>query len=692
MNKQKSNGLAFYLIIIAIILGSAFFFQNNSRMNQDISLSQMFQDVDQGKVKSAVLNSTKLELQYKAAKQTVNGRSILVPGRVNSRNIHTMMIPEVYQRLSKAVEDKHLESLDYKQPVDVSSLFNLMLILLMLGGMGFFMWVTFNRTNGMEGKSAMNFGRSRAKLVNPKKNTTTFDDVAGAEEEKEELKEIVDFLKNPEKYTKLGAKVPRGILLVGAPGTGKTLLVRAVAGEAGVPFFTISGSEFMEMFVGVGASRVRDLFDEAKKRAPSIIFIDEIDAIGRHRGSGFGGGHDEREQTLNQLLVEMDGFEGNSGVIVMAATNRPDILDSALTRPGRFDRRITVMKPDQAGRKEILKVHARNKPLSPDVNLENIAKITPGFTGADLANLLNEAALTAASKSAPDISYQDIADAVFKVTVGPEKKSRIMSEKEKSLTAYHEAGHAIVLRYLSNRQKIERISIIPAGSAGGYTAQRPVDDQSFIGSNDLIVQIKHALGGRAAEELTQDDISTGAYSDLQSANAIAREMVTKYGMSKELGHFVFSDDDDPGFATAGYPAGPSYSQAYLSKADDAVSRIINEAYEATKQILQKNRKLLDELSKALMEKEKIEGPEFEEIYKAYAADYKPAPEGQFVLGGSESASQEETSRSSEKDSSSDDSSTKDSSTKASSSKDFSKKGSSSKDASSKDSSTDASSK
>lgn len=468
----------------------------------------------------------------------------------------------------------------------------------------------------------MSFGRSRAKLNDPTKNKVSFQDVAGADEEKEELQEVVDFLKNPKKYADLGAKIPRGILLVGLPGTGKTLLAKAVAGEAGVPFFSISGSDFVEMFVGVGASRVRDLFETAKKNSPCIIFIDEIDAVGRHRGAGLGGGHDEREQTLNQLLVEMDGFGPNEGVIIMAATNRPDILDPALLRPGRFDRRITVMRPDIKGREEILKVHARNKPLDASVDLRDIAKITPGFTGADLANLLNEAALLAARKGQQVIVYEDISEAVFKIMIGPEKKSRIISEKERRLTAYHESGHAIVLRTVSETDKVERVSIIPAGTAGGYTAHKPHEDRYYATQRQLMAEVMVALGGRAAEELVFGEISTGAASDLQACNAIARDMITKYGMSDRLGNLVFGSESEI-FLGKDYGHVQNYSEKLAGIIDEEVKRIIDEAYGEVLSILRGKMELLNRLAETLLEKEKIEGSEFESIYTDFETE-KPA--------------------------------------------------------------------
>ncbi len=477
-------------------------------------------------------------------------------------------------------------------------------------------WVFFIQQSqgGGGGNRVMSFGKSKAKLASEGKIKVKFDDVAGADEEKEDLMEIVDFLKEPKRFVELGARIPKGVLLIGPPGTGKTLLAKAVSGEAGVPFFSISGSDFVEMFVGVGASRVRDLFEQAKKNAPCIIFIDEIDAVGRHRGAGLGGGHDEREQTLNQLLVEMDGFGVNEGVIILAATNRPDILDPALLRPGRFDRRVVVGLPDIKGREEILKVHSRGKPLGPDVDLKELAKSTPGFTGADLENLLNESALLAARKEKKQISMEEVKEATFKVVIGPEKKSRVMSEKEKKLTAYHEAGHAIAVRVASSTNKVDRVSIIPSGRAGGYTAHKPDEDISYQTKSQLLETIIIALGGRAAEELVLGEVSTGAYSDLKSANSVARNMITKYGMSDDLENLYFGDDNDEVFLGKSYGHTQNISEAMSSKIDKEVKKIIDESYSKTKALLNENMQRLHDMAQALLEKERLEGAEFEKIF------------------------------------------------------------------------------
>jgi cell division protease FtsH len=604
--KKIPSGMSFYIILLAVIILLSFFM---SRMNQpdSITLSDLIAEIESGQISQVTVAGYTVEVQQR--KTATNA------GKTYSKQISPMWMDYLIQVLQEAKEAGKIDNYDYSEPTDITAWLNIILILVMLVGMGAFIWFTYSRQAG-DGKSAMSFGRSRAKLNDPSKNKITFQDVAGADEEKEELKEVVDFLKNPKKYAELGAKIPRGILLVGAPGTGKTLLAKAVAGEAGVPFFSISGSDFVEMFVGVGASRVRDLFETAKKNSPCIVFIDEIDAVGRHRGAGLGGGHDEREQTLNQLLVEMDGFGPNEGVIIMAATNRPDILDPALLRPGRFDRRITVMRPDIRGREEILKVHARNKPLDASVDLREIAKITPGFTGADLANLLNEAALLAARKSAKTIVYADISEAVFKIMIGPEKKSRIISEKERKLTAYHEAGHAIVLRTVSETDKVERVSIIPAGGAGGYTAHKPHEDTYYATRSQLISEIMIALGGRAAEELIFNEISTGAASDLQTCNSIARDMITKYGMSELLGNLVFGSESEV-FLGKDYGHVQNYSEKLASVIDEEVKKIIDEGYGKVKQILQEKMAMLVALATTLLEKEKIEGPEFENIFVTY---------------------------------------------------------------------------
>ena len=482
-------------------------------------------------------------------------------------------------------------------------------------GVGIVFWILMRRMmSGLgDGGKTMMFGKAKVKNMNDEKRKTTFADVAGADEEKEELAELVEFLKNPTKYNDLGARIPKGVLLVGPPGTGKTLLARAVAGEAGVPFFSISGSDFVEMFVGVGASRVRDLFEQAKKNSPCIVFIDEIDAVGRQRGAGLGGGHDEREQTLNQLLVEMDGFGANEGVIMIAATNRPDVLDPALMRPGRFDRQVLVGYPDIKGREEILKVHAKGKPLAPDVVLNTIAKSTAGFTGADLENLLNEAALLAARKNLRAITMNEIEEATIKVVVGTEKKSRVMSDKEKTLTAYHEAGHAVVTYFCKTQDPVHQISIIPRGMAGGYTMSLPAEDRSYKSRTEMTETIQVLLGGRVAEALIIGDISTGASNDIKRATEIANSMVTRYGMSAELGPIAYGAEDEEIFLGRNMGQVKNYSEKVAAEIDSEIKKIISSGYKQTEKILNENIDKLHAVAKTLFAKEKMGADEFTQI-------------------------------------------------------------------------------
>ncbi|MDD6769832.1 MAG: ATP-dependent zinc metalloprotease FtsH [Inconstantimicrobium porci] len=477
----------------------------------------------------------------------------------------------------------------------------------------FFMF-TQQAQGGGGNRGVMNFGKSRARMASPDSKRVTFNDVAGADEEKAELVELVDFLKEPKKYIVMGARIPKGVLLVGPPGTGKTLLAKAIAGEAGVPFFTISGSDFVEMFVGVGASRVRDLFEQAKKNSPCIVFIDEIDAVGRQRGAGFGGGHDEREQTLNQLLVEMDGFGVNEGIIMIAATNRPDVLDPALLRPGRFDRQIVVGAPDVKGREEILKVHTKNKPLAEDINLKTIAKITPGFTGADLENLANESALLAVKRGLNQITMHEMEDAITRVAVGTEKKSRVISEKDKKLTAYHEAGHAVIMKVLPNTDPVHEISIIPRGMAGGYTMPLPTEDKSYTSKSDLLDEMTSLLGGRVAEKLVIGDISTGAKNDIDRASNIARKMVMEYGMSEEIGTISFDTGNDEVFLGRDLGKSRNFSEEVSAKIDNEVKKLIDNAYREAEEVLKSNMNKLRAVAEALIEKEKLQANEFEEIF------------------------------------------------------------------------------
>ena len=527
---------------------------------------------------------------------------------------------------------------NYQRPRDNSWLTALLPTVLLFAGIGVFYWIFMKKfaAMGMGGDSKqMNFGKAKIKDMNDEKRKTTFADVAGADEEKEELREIVEFLKNPKRFNELGARIPKGVLLVGPPGTGKTLLARAVAGEAGVPFFSISGSDFVEMFVGVGASRVRDLFDQAKKNSPCIIFIDEIDAVGRQRGAGLGGGHDEREQTLNQLLVEMDGFGANEGVIMIAATNRPDILDPALMRPGRFDRQVMVGAPDIKGREEILKVHAKGKPLAPDVNLKTIAASTAGFVGADLENLLNEAALLAARKNLKAITQTEIEEATIKVVVGTEKKARVMTEKEKTLTAYHEGGHAVATYYCSTQDPVHQISIIPRGMAGGYTMSIPTEDRNYRSRKEMEENIVTLLGGRVAEALVLGDISTGASNDIERATQIARAMVTKYGMSERLGPICYGSDNNEVFIGRDMGHMKNYSEKIAAEIDEEIQKIVGRGYQKTEQLLNEHMDKLHKVAQFLFVNEKMSGAEFKELMEAPAPEKLEEPDPQPSPGESE---------------------------------------------------------
>ena len=597
------NGLkdfSFYIILILVVLFTFSMFQGTTQVTE-MEYSKLVQALEHQEVEKIVLQETEAHVKLKNNKDAE----------------YIVYVPDASSFITEISDDIKVGSIDftYKQPPALPWWVSMIVPLALLFVTLAIFWVFFFQQSQGGGSRVMTFGKSRARMSLDDKNKVTFQDVAGADEEKEELEEIVEFLKMPKKFTELGARIPKGVLLVGPPGTGKTLLAKAVSGEAGVPFFSISGSDFVEMFVGVGASRVRDLFEQAKKNAPSIIFIDEIDAVGRHRGAGLGGGHDEREQTLNQLLVEMDGFGINEGVIILAATNRPDILDPALLRPGRFDRRVVVGLPDIKGREEILKVHSKKKPLEADVKLEELAKITPGFTGADLENLLNESALLAARANKKEIGMQEIKEATFKVMLGPEKKSRVMNDKEKRLTAYHEAGHAIAVRAVSTTDKVDRISIIPTGMAGGYTTYKPDEDKQYYTRSHLIQTIIVALGGRAAEEIILNEVSTGASSDLKKANSVARKMITKYGMSDSLQNMVFGDENEEIFIGRDLAQARDYSEEIAATIDKEVKEIMTKAYNDTLEILRANKKVLDAVATTLIEKEKIEGQEFEKLFQ-----------------------------------------------------------------------------
>lgn len=610
--KNNNNGktlLIYLLVSVAIICGLVYMLTSMSTKSSDKKYSEIMEQFDSLNVSQFELDLGSGQLKYKL-KGEDKVYSYTVPNV--SLFANEVLGGEDAENYRKKYNTENPDDpLQYNLiPISDNSFWlNLIPTLLMLGVMIFFF--VFMMKNAGGGKMS-SFGKTNAKMA-PSSKKATFDDVAGADEEKEELKEIVDFLRDNKKYTEIGARIPKGVLLLGPPGTGKTLLARAVAGEAKVPFFSISGSDFVEMFVGVGASRVRDLFEQAKKNAPAIIFIDEIDAVGRQRGAGLGGGHDEREQTLNQLLVEMDGFEDNDSVIVMAATNRRDILDPALLRPGRFDRQILVGYPDVKGREAMLKVHTRNKPLAPDVDLETIAKSTVGFTGADLENLVNEASLLAARKNKKAITKDELEEASIKVVAGPEKKSKVITEDEKKLTAYHEGGHALCTYYSKSQDKVHQVSIIPRGQAGGFTMSLPVKDKSYVSKNEMYENIVVLLGGRVAEKLILDDISTGASNDLERATSTARNMVTRYGFSDNLGPVVYGQGDHEVFLGRDYTNTPSYSDNVAAEIDNEIRTLIESAFTDAEKILNEHMDKLHVVAKYLMKYEKVDGATFEKL-------------------------------------------------------------------------------
>jgi len=606
--KKNSKAIIFYIVLIAVFILASNFLLGQSKQSEMV-YSDIIALFENNQVEEFVVKSDNtLVLQTKDVLNddgTLKEKGMQISYKLRDINIF-------YNDLNKVYKEQGI-SYNY-EPIEEESFFVSWLPFIIM--IVFFVIIWFfvmNSAMGGKGGKMGSFGKSKARVNMDGKKKVLFTDVAGADEEKEELKEVVDFLKNPKKFTELGAKIPRGVLLVGPPGTGKTLLAKAVAGEANVPFFSISGSDFVEMYVGVGASRVRDLFETAKKTAPGIIFIDEIDAVGRHRGAGLGGGHDEREQTLNQLLVEMDGFAENDGIIVIAATNRPDILDPALLRPGRFDRQVTVNYPDIKGREEILKVHARNKPLEKDVDLSVIAKTTAGFTGADLANLLNEAALLSARKSKRLIGMKELEEAMIKVIVGPHKKSKVISDKSKKLTAYHEAGHAVSAYFVNGHDEVHQISIIPAGRAGGYTLYLPKEDRDYMSKGEMEGNLVSLLGGRVAEALTLDDISTGASNDIQRATDIARSMVTKYGMSESLGPIVYGENQEEVFLGMSMTHSRNYSEKVASEIDAEVRKIIDKAYKRTEQILNDNMEKLVFIAKYLITHEIMDEDQFKHV-------------------------------------------------------------------------------
>lgn len=603
-NKYRTMSGATVLMFIAIVFLALWFTGQMQQREQEITYTQFVREVKDENVAEAVISQSKSVPTGTVTVTLRNPRAAKVV-YVSDVNAVQEMLTEnnVEYQMTKVQEDTILTAIVLPLLITLAGVLLLFMLLNRQGG-------------GGANAKAMNFGKSRARLSTPSDKKVTFAEVAGLKEEKEELEEIVDFLKTPKKYIQVGARIPKGVLLEGPPGTGKTLLAKAVAGEAGVPFFSISGSDFVEMFVGVGASRVRDLFQDAKKNAPCIIFIDEIDAVARRRGSGLGGGHDEREQTLNQLLVEMDGFGVNEGIIVMAATNRKDILDPAILRPGRFDRNVVVGRPDVGGREEILKVHAQNKPLGDDVDLKQIAQTTAGFTGADLENLLNEAAILAAKESRIYLTQADIRRAFVKVGIGPEKKSRIVSEKERRITAYHEAGHAILFHVLPDVGPVYSVSIVPTGAAGGYTMPLPERDDMFNTKGHMLQEITVSLGGRVAEEEIFDDITTGASQDIRQATAIAKSMITKFGMSEKLGLINYDHDSDEVFIGRDFGhTSRGYGEKVAGTIDEEIKRIIDECYDKAKSLLQEYHPVLESCAKLLLEKEKISRDEFEALFE-----------------------------------------------------------------------------
>jgi cell division protease FtsH len=615
MNRIFRNTI-FYLLIFLVIIGIVSIFNNNNEPTVNITQDQFFEHLDNGEVRSFTIQPERYVYEVRGQLKNYDKNKFFLTYVTDSDASQA--------RIDAAIKDNKVEKtevLPAKESNGWVTFFTSIIPFVIIFILFFFL---LNQAQGGGGR-VMNFGKSKAKLYNDDKKKVRFKDVAGADEEKQELVEVVEFLKDPRKYAELGARIPKGVLLVGPPGTGKTLLARAVAGEAGVPFFSISGSDFVEMFVGVGASRVRDLFENAKKNAPCIIFIDEIDAVGRQRGAGLGGGHDEREQTLNQLLVEMDGFGGNEGIIIIAATNRADILDPALLRPGRFDRQITVGRPDVKGREAVLRVHARNKPLSDSVDLKAIAQRTPGFSGADLENLLNEAALVAARQNKKKIDMSDLDEASDRVIAGPAKKSRVISKKERNIVAFHEAGHTIIGLVLDEAEIVHKVTIVPRGQAGGYAVMLPKEDRFFMTKPELLDKIAGLLGGRVAEEVVFGEVSTGAHNDFQRATSIARSMVTEYGMSEKLGPLQFGQNQGQVFLGRDFNNDQNYSDAIAYEIDLEIQRIIKESYERAKKIIIEHRDKLDLIANTLLEVETLDAEQIKSLFeqgKLPDRDYK----------------------------------------------------------------------
>lgn len=598
--KKSARNIGVYFLVFALVIGASYLFRNiaDSARYSEVKFSTFAAHLEKGQYEevnitdrqlTGVLKTGEMETAYAPSALEINWLE------------ETTLYPMVKEGKVSLVSDP---------PESPYNLLSMLPTIIMLVAMGFLLYIMMSQGGN---RQAFQFGKSKARLYKNDGKKITFEDVAGLEEEKQELSEIVDFLKNPAKYTKLGARIPKGVLLVGHPGTGKTYISKATAGEAGVPFFTISGSDFVEMFVGVGASRVRDLFSEAKKNAPCIVFIDEIDAVGRRRGAGLGGGNDEREQTLNQLLVEMDGFDGNLGIIVLAATNRPDVLDPALQRPGRFDRQIVIGLPDIKAREEIFRLYTKNKPLDKDISVETLAKMTPGFSPADIENMINEAALLTARRNGTKIRMEEIEEGISKAMMGPKKKSRVISDEEKKLTAYHEAGHAIVMRCTDNGDPVHEITIIPRGMAGGYTSWLPEEDRTFITKGFMIDTIKHMLGGRVAEELKLSDISTGASNDLERATQLARDMITKYGFSEKLGLASFSGNDEV-FLGRDFSSRQNYSEEFAAEVDREIRALLDDCYNEAKRILNENDEAFERVAQALLKVETLDGEQFERLF------------------------------------------------------------------------------